>query len=533
MKRFAPLLLLPAALVALSGCGKGDFSQKESAGKANVFRYPIPDNPTTLDPGMVRDGDTIDILQNVFEGLVTWSTENKPVGALAENWDLSKDGRTYTFHLKKDLKFSNGDPVTADDFKWTFERNVSKTFPSPTATAYLGDIVGVNEKAKGTAQEISGIKVVDPNTLSITIDQPRAYFLGKLTYLVSAVLDKKVVPEGKEITDIKQMVGTGPYTVTQYEPNQITVLSANKTYHGGAPQLESIERPVIKDANARLNKFKTGGLDMVTIERQDIEGVDKDPALKEQLQLKLRPSIYYIGFGINKYDPFKNRDVRRAFAMAIDKKTIVEQDLGGTNKIANGIIPPGVIGYRDNAASIPYDPAGAKALLAKAGFPDASKMPPLEMRCRIDRPDVSKVAEAVVSQLKQNLGVPITLRSMEWRAYLEAEEHKELQICHMRWAADYLDPENFLSHMLSTTGPEDYLGYSNPQFDQLCAKADVGQDEKVRVQQYQQAEDIALQDAAWVPIYFQQDPILVSKRVSGLRDSLFGYLPHTTTKVTQ
>ncbi len=531
MKQLGVIGILAALFLAF-GCGKGDFSQRASAGKGNIFRYPIVTNPTTLDPGVVQDGDTIDLLQQTFEGLVAWGPDNKVVPILAEKWDIEDGGKTYVFHIRKGVKFSNGREVTAEDFKWTYERNTDPKLKSPTVE-YLFDIVGVKEKVAGTAAEISGIKVRDPYTLSITLDQPRAYFLGKLTYLIGAVLPKEVVPTDRRIEKPEEMIGTGPFIVKQYVPEQLIVLEANPTYHEGKPKIDGIERKVVKDPATRLAKYKAGEFDLVMLERQDVDALKQDPKYAPELKPFDRPVIWYIGMNQLVYPQFKDVRVRQAFAMAIDKDKIVNELLGGLNTVAKGIIPPGVIGHRDNPKDLKYNPAEAQKLFAAAGFPGGKGFPEIELYFREARPDIRIVAEAAASQLKQNLGVSVKLRTMEWGAYLDKWNNKEIPFYHMRWGADYLDPENFLSFMLATYGPENKLGYSNPQFDALCRQGDALMDEQARLKAYADAEDVVLQDAPWIPIYFQRDFELIRPNVKGLRESLFGHLPHTTVTLQQ
>ena len=525
------LLLVPlVGCLFAFGCKSGNFS--ESAPKGNVFRYSMIPNPTTLDPGMVQDGDTIDLLQQVYEGLVAWSPENLPEPRLAESWDIKDGGKAYVFHIRKGVKFHNGRELKAADFKWTFERNTAKDMNSPVAGSYLDDVVGVKEHQAGQAADISGIKVVDDYTLEIDLIRPRAYFLGKLTYLSNAVLPKESVPEKVAIGSVKEMVGTGPFKAERYDPDQVTVLVANKDYYGGAPLVDRIERPVVKDPATRLNKFKAGELDLIQLERQDIPGVQADPKLKDQLHLFDRPSIFYVGMNPKAYDAFRDVRVRRAFAMAINKDRIVKEVLGGVNVVANSIVPPGAFAYRENASVIPYDPAGAKKLLAEAGFADGTKLPRLVINFRADRRDISLAAEAICSDLKENLGINATTESIEWGSYLAKWNRGDVGFFHMRWAADYLDAENFLSHMLATFGPENRgINYANPEFDALCAEADSSLDPERRKELYAKAEDMVLQDAPWVPIYFQRDAELISPRVVGLRESLFGHLPHTTVRL--
>lgn len=531
MKRAAVLLFCLPLLLA--GCGKGNFSQRASEGKENVFRYPIVTNPTTLDPQVVQDGDTIDVIQNVYEGLVGWNEQNVPTANLAENWDLQDGGKTYIFHIKHGVKFHNGRELKAADFKFGFERACNPKLQSPTAATYLGDIVGVNERLAGKAPDVKGVSVVDDYTLKIQIDKPRAYFLSKLTYPVYFPVPKEAVDPDSEMKNLSQMIGTGPYKITQYVKDQIVVLTANKDYHGGAPQIEKIERPVITDATTRLNKFKSGEVDLVPLERQDVKPLQADPTYKDQLQFFPRPALWYVGMNLKQYPPLAKRDVRRAIAMAIDKKKIVQELLGGINTEANSILPPGVFGYRENAKVIPYDPEGAKKLLAQAGYPGGQGFKPMTIYYRADRPDIEIVATAVATQLRQTLGLDVKLQSLEWRNYLEKHNRHELPFFHMRWAADYLDPENFLSLLLAGYGAENKIDYANPEYDALCRQGDASQDPAERQRLYAQAEDIVLQDAPFVPIYFQRDAELISPRVHGLRESLFGHLPHTTVTLTK
>ncbi|MFN7171716.1 MAG: ABC transporter substrate-binding protein [Fimbriimonadaceae bacterium] len=524
-------LVVPAVFLAIAGCGQGGFSERASAGKENVFRYPIVANPTTLDPGLVQDGDTNDMLQQVFEGLVRWNVNNEIEGALAESWEIDDAGRVYTFTIREGATFSNGDPVTAEDFKWTIERNTNPSVNSSTAANYLTDIVGVEEKLRGEAEEVAGVEVVAPNKIQITIKEPAMFFLGKMSYPVSWVLNPRIVPENEGITRIDQMIGTGPFVVESYQPNQIVVLKANQEYWDGAPSIEAIERPVTPDPVTRLNKFRTGEFDLVPLERQDITAVQKDPVLASQLKFYDRPAIWYIGMNQDAYEPFKDRRVRRAFAMAIDRSYIVDTILGGINQEAKGIVPPGVPGHQESPDTIEFNPEEAQRLLAEAGYPNGQGLPPFELSFREARPDIRIVAEAVSTQLKKNLGVDARLQTMEWGAYLNRWNRGEIPFFHMRWMADYLDPQNFLSLMLMTDGPENKIGYSNAEFDRLCAEADRSMDMAFRLSNYNRAENIVLQDAPWIPIYFQRDAELVSPRVQGIRDSLLGHLPHARVRL--
>lgn len=532
MKR-ALLLFVSLSALAFVGCSKGNFSEQSQAQQSSrIFRYPIVTNPTSLDPAVVQDGDTIDVVQQVYEGLVEWNEKNEVVPNLAEKWEVSPDGRTYTFTLKKGIKFTNGREVTAEDFKWCIERACNPAFNSPTAGTYLADIVGVRDRLAKKADDVSGVKAVDASTLSITIDKARPYFLGKLTYPISFVYAKEALKDPlKEMSTLPEMIGTGAFTFDRYEPEQLVSLKANANYHGGAPKIDGIERPVVKDAQTRLNLYKNGGIDLVMLERSDVSGLQKDEKFKGDLKFFDRPSLWYIGINVNIVDALKKREVRRAFAMAIDKDEIVNNVLGGVNKRADSIVPPGVFGHRDNAKAIGFDVEAAKKALADAGYPNGKGMPDLDIYFREQRTDIKLVAESVAAQLKKNLNVNVRLNTMEWRAYLEKNNAKQLPFFHMRWAADYLDAENFLSTLLASYGAENKVNYKNVQYDALCDKADTTLDPAERLKLYAQAEDIVLQDAPYIPIYFQRDAELIRGRVKGMRESLFGHLPHRTVSL--
>ncbi len=548
MKLRAPLgalaLLAVLAGTVLPGCGNNSnsgggsgFSGRKADGQsgASIFRYPIVTVPTTLDPHKTQDGDTLDVVQQVFEGLVKWGEDNSIQPNLAEKWEIDPAGTLYTFKLKPNVKFSNGRAMTAEDVKYSFERACDPKFASPTAATYLSDIIGVRERLNdktGNVKDVTGVKVVDPQTVTIQIDKTRPYFLGKLTYACAYVVAKEALPNATTtMTKPEQMVGTGAFMFDTIDSNRLVTLKAFKDYHDGAPKVDRIERPVVLDAVTRLNMYKQGQIDLIPLERQDVKAIQADDKLKGDLKFFDRPSTWYIGLDVQTVPALRDKRVRQALAMAIDRQAIVGGVLGGQNKIATSIVPPGVFGYRENVKGLPYDVEGAKALLAQAGYPGGKGISEIEFSYRDGRPDAELVAQTVQQQWKQALGVNITLQKREWGSYLDLHNKKQLPAFHMRWAADYLDAENFLSTLLASYGNENKIHYANPQYDALCRQADTILDEAKRKDLYAQAEDLVLSDAPFIPIYFQRDAELIRGNVKGLKESLFGHLPHTTVSV--
>ena len=530
--------------IGATGASDAAASGEDRAPKANVFRYPLTSDPTTLDPGKLEDGTTIDLLQQVYEGLVKWDDKNQLVPNIAEKWDISPNGKTYTFHLKHGVKFHHGREVVAADFKYSMERACDPALNSPI-TGYLQDIVGVKarlaDKANGV-KDIAGIKAVDPYTLEITIDAFKPYWLGNMTYPCSYVLCKEAIEKNSGKIDETNVVGTGPFMLEPgaYKRNYQVKIVANPDYHAGKPILEAIVRPIIQDSGTRLSKYQADEIDMVEIAPSDLERVEKDEKLKAELKSMPRARIWYIAMNVVPTDsPFKKLEVRQAFAMAIDKKEALKVGLHDQADLASGILPLGVPGANPNIQPLAFNPAKAKELLAKAGYPGGKGFPAITFSYRNDRQEVQDVSEIIRQQLKTNLGIEVQAHPMPWVDFLKQRHDKTLPFATSSWGADYLDPQNFLSTLLHTdnivngkpTHEENGIGYSNAEFDSLCDKADIEHDPVKRMAMYQKAEQIAINDAPWVPLYSQRDLNLMKPRVSGYRDSLFGILPHLYTTV--
>ncbi|MDQ2986170.1 MAG: ABC transporter substrate-binding protein [Armatimonadota bacterium] len=530
--RLIGYLAAAAALAATLGCGSGKFSGGASNNPDHVLSYPIPNNPTKLDPAAVEDGDTIEVLHQMFEGLVMYDENNELVPNLAESWTVSNDGLTYVFKIKPGVKFHNGREMTAEDVKYSWDRAAHKTVQSPTVEGYMRDMVGFEEVWGGGAEGLSGVTVIDPNTLEVKIKSPKAYWPMYLQYACYFIVAKENA--GLEpITSVEDMVGTGPFKMTSYEQDQFVEMTRFDDYHGGKPKLEKIRRLIASDPQTRRQMYESGKVDWVALERQDKGIIDQHPEFKDELEIVDRAAMWYVGFGQNAEPAFANSKLRQAFALAIDKQRIIDEGFDGVNRRAEGILPPALPGFDENFKGYQLDPARAKQLLAEAGHPEGKGLPAIKMYFRSDRQDAKILSTMVQQDLRENLGVKVDLAPTEWKALLEMRSRGELGFFHLRWGADYLDPQNFLSFMLHTNARENTLGYSNKEFDRLCDTADrlpmSKQDQ--RIQMYRQAERIAVDDAIWIPIYFQRDIELVRPSVSDLSRSAMGPLPHTKTDV--
>jgi peptide/nickel transport system substrate-binding protein len=530
-KSFALLTVLVCGL--LEGCRGGAPATVDARSGAEGATLHLAQSaePTTFDPALVQDGPTIEVLMHVFDGLVQWTPQNKLAPALAEKWEVSPDGRTFTFHLRQGVKFHNGRLLKASDFVYSMNRALLPETRSTVAMTYLNDIVGAADVAAGKAKSASGLAAPDDRTLTVTIDKPKAYFLAKLTYPTAYALCREAIEGHGGRLDETNLVGTGPFKLVEYGRGKRIVLERNPDYFEGAPKLARIERTIVLDAGTRHAMFENGQLDIVDVTMSDLEQDRKDSELSSKLHYFDRPALYYAAMNQRSFAPFKDRRVRQAISQAVDKETICRTVLLGVNQKAAGIFPPGVPGYDPKYAGLPFDVAKAKALLSAAGYPNGQGFPPLTLTFRDGQPDIRRVCEATAEMLRTNLGLNVTLRSLEWGKFLSERNQGTMPFYFLRWSADYLDPQNFTSVMLHTGAPENSIGYSNPQFDRLCDQGDVEQNPAKRLALYRRAEAIAVEDAPWSPTYFQRDVELWNPRLKGVEDSLMGHLPHKRTTI--
>ncbi len=482
---------------------------------------------------MVEDGDTIDMIQQVFEGPVMWNERNEVVPNLADKIDVSADGLTYSFHVKPGVKFHNGRELKASDFEYSLTRALLPGTRSPTCQTYLYDIVGAPDVFTGKTKKLEGVKVIDDSSFQIKIDKRRPYFLMKLTYPTGFVVCREEVEKNGGRVDENAMVGTGPFKLEAYQAGYSVRLTANTDYHRGRPLLDGILRPVMADSNTRQTNYESGELDYVDVQLAELPRIQEDATLSKELKQFDRANIWYLALNQQAFPPFKDKRVRQAFAHAINKDELMRLALRGMAKRAEGIVPPGVPGRDPDFKGLAYDPAKAKQLLAEANYPGGKGFPKLTIKYRQGYKYIEDGALAIRNDLKQNLGIEVAVTQVEWAMFLKQRENGTMPCYHLRWAADYLDPQNFLSVMLRTGAKENSIGYSNPEFDRLCDEADIESDAAKRAELYRQAEKIAVDDAPWVAIYHKPDVELHKPYVKGIRESMMGHLPHTTTSIAR
>jgi oligopeptide transport system substrate-binding protein len=442
-------------------------------------------NPRNYDPHTTHgSGD-----KRVFSGLVSFDPQLNLTPDLAESWDVSGDGMRYTFHLRENAKFHNGRTVTAQDFVYSLERAASPALDSDTALTYLGDIVGIHEYASGNADHVEGIKALDENTLQITIDAPKPYFLLKLTYPTAFVLDNESVEADDEW--YRHPNGTGPYRLTEWISFERIVYEANQDFYLGAPSIPYIVVNLYKGNSQRL--YETGEVDIsgaYSIERF----IDPTEPLHQELHTGVSLCTGYIVFDATQ-PPFDDVNVRKAFSMAFNRQQYIDVVLDGHALPAHGIYPPGLPGFNIALQGLPYDPAQAHELLKQSKY--GTNLPPIIFTNSGVGSYVGSDIAAMADMWNKNLGVTITVENLEPNFYLDqVYSGNHGQLLSGGWCADYPDPENFADVLFHTSAQQNSGGYSNPQLDALLEAARVEQDVTKRIAIYQQAEQMLVDDAA-------------------------------------
>lgn len=477
-------------------------------------------DPITLDPACATDAGSAEYIVEIFSGLVSFDNDLNLIADIAEevpkreNGGISEDGTVYTFNIKQGVKFHDGSrQVTADDFKFSMERALHPDTLSTVGTVYLDDIVGADEFSRGDADEVTGIEVVDPYTLQITIDAPKSYFLAKLTYPTGYVVDEREVGDatcfgGSEWT--LNPNGTGAFQLEEWNLGESIILTPNEDFYlEPKPSLAKVT--YLLAGGTPLVMYENDEIDLTGVGVNDIERIrdESDPLNAEFTEA---PSLdtYYVGFNTEE-PPFDDPDVRRAFAMATDKEVLSEVVLKELVVPADGILPPGMPGYNEGLEGIPYDPEGARELLEQAGGPGA--LGDLRLLSSGRGASVGPIIEALVALWEDNLGVTVEVDQEEFGLFLSDLDEGNFQMFDLGWIADYVDPQNFLDIKFHSASANNETGYANPEVDALLEEARTEQDEEARLELYRQAEELIVEDEPWLPLYHGKTNRLVKPGV--------------------
>ncbi|HZP61046.1 MAG TPA: peptide ABC transporter substrate-binding protein [Opitutaceae bacterium] len=525
------LALFVAAALLLNGCGRHSADSVAGAPPKKILNFGNGTEPQDIDPQAVNGVPEFNIILALLEGLVSYDPHDQhPIPGVAKSWEISPDNLVYTFHLREDAKWSNGDPVTAQDFLLSYKRMLTPSLGAEYAYMIFNYVAGAKDYYDGKLKDFSqvGIKAPDAHTLQITLTHPTPYLLKAMCHMAWFPVPVKVIAKfggldrkGTDWTRPGNFVGNGPFRLKSWQPNQRLVVERSPTYWDRANvKLDEIDFFPVENANAEENMFRTGQLD-ITSELPP----DKIPFYKRDHpdQLRIAPFLGLYFYSCNvKRPPLDNVKVRRALALAIDRESLIKNVVKGDEQPAYAVSYPGVAGYVPRAR-LTGTVDEARRLLAEAGYPDGRGFPPLELLYNTSEGHRA-IAEAIQQMWKKNLNVDISLHNEEWKVYLDALNTKNYQLGRYGWIADYIDPNVFLD-LWETGGGNNDTNWSDPEYDRLLAASRAAPNDQDRYEIYQKMDAILVDQLPIIPIYYYTRVHLVSPKVKGYWPTLLDMHP--------
>lgn len=534
MRKFSVHTVIGFVTLLLAGCGgspKEDSQGGESGSAVNsakVLRININAEVKDLDPHLVTGVPEHRVLASLFDGLTGVDPATfEPLPAAAESWTISEDKLVYTFKLRADGKWSNGDPVTAKDFIYSYKRMLSPSLAADYAYLLfcLKNAKAFNQGTITNFDEV-GAKAVDDHTLELTLEYPTPYLLAmqihqawfpvhQATIETHGAMDQRGTPW----TRGGNHVGNGPFRLTEWSPNEIIRVARNEHYwERDKVRLDGIEFYPIDDLSTEERSFRSGKIQMTgdVPEHKIAEYQEKDPGL---IHIDPYLGVYFYRLNTTR-PPFNDKRVRQALSLATDREELARNVTKGGQMPAASYVPPGIPGY-EGTPRLEFNPEKAKALLAEAGFPEGKGLPPVEILYNTSEQH-KKIAEVMQQMWRKHLGLEVRLLNQDWKVYLDSTNSLDYDLARAAWIGDVMDPMNFLEMWL-TDGGNNRTGYANPAYDALIQQAYAEPDTAKRFALLKQAEDIVLEDLPIVPIYFYTRKYLQSPEVKGYVPNVLGY----------
>ncbi|MEK4577958.1 MULTISPECIES: ABC transporter substrate-binding protein [Bacillus] len=529
MKRKKSRLMVMALVTSLflTACNnKANKSDVEA--KKQVLNVTVSEEIPSLDTTKTMDGTSAHVMQNIFEGLYVIDDQDNPTPAIAKSFERSKNGKKYTFDLRKDAKWSNGDSVTANDFMFAWKRAVNPETASQYAYMlfYLKNAKEIN---KGTMPlDELGVKVINDYKLEVELEQPIPYFLQLLALPIYLPQHESFLKEqGKNYAlEPSNLIYNGPFVLEKWKHEQEFQLKKNDTYWDKKKvKLEEINFQIVKDTMTAVNLYEAGDLDRVPINSQF---VDKYKGNK-QLHMSSDPGIAMLRFN-EKNNALANKKVRQSISLALNKEDFVAHFINNGAKPASGLVPVGHVNEetgkdfrKENGDLSPYDLQNAKKIWEEAKKELGVEQIKLEF-LTFEQDNAKRMAEYIKGDLEKNLhGLTIQIKQQPFKQKLQLEQTGDYDISMVNWGPDYKDPISYLE-LFTTSNPNNKMNYSNPHYDELIKKAknDLILDQKKRWEALREAEQVILEDAAVAPLYHIGSAYVQKDYVKGIEKHQFG-----------
>jgi peptide/nickel transport system substrate-binding protein len=485
-----------------------------------VFRMRMRENPPDTDPAQSADSLSDRINLAVHDGLVDFDPQSLAiVPAVAESWEIARDGLTYTFRLRPGVRFHNGKVLTSADVLYSFTRVLDPRVNSKRREILAG-VKGAESFGRGNASEVAGLSAPDPKTLVINLEKPMPYFLQLLATPAAAIVPREVY-EDPQKGYLAQPVGCGPFKVARWERSNFMELDAFGDYYQGRPKLDQVLVRFIESPASAMEEYRRGGLDYMD------EMVGSETSIAQELPRDYRKApflgTFYFGFNLARA-PFKgNANLRKAFNYAVDRQALCDQTFEGTLTPSHGILTPGTPGFNPQLKGYDFDQALAREYLVKSGYAGGKGLPALDLWVNNNQ-KLLEAAQKVQADLKA-VGITVRIKAVDFATFLQAlqgtpETPGDALFYRYGWNADYPDPDAFLYWLLHSRniGPAGNIGrYSNPRVDELLDRARSLNAMEERIPLYQEAERIAVEeDAAWLFLANYTQRVLIKPYVQGV-----------------
>jgi peptide/nickel transport system substrate-binding protein/oligopeptide transport system substrate-binding protein len=516
----ALILLLSVASGLASAAA--DQSSSRYGGKYSVA---LSSEPESLDPAFITGIYAVTVANNIYDGLVEFDKDLNIVPAIARMWKISRDHRTYSFDLRRGVKFHNGREVTAEDFAYSIRRILDPDTHSPVAWLFL-NIRGAKSFHEGRADEVSGLEVLGHYKLKITLDQPFSPFLSILAMVNARVVPKEAV--GPEFS--KYPVGTGPFQFDRWRAGQEIILTANQHYYQGRSYLDTLYFQIYPNIEWEkvFSNFERGYLDHSIIPSNKYDEIQSSPAYQARYQLINEPTLSLVYVGINcRQKPLDDPRVRRALTMAVDTDEMVKSITKRGSIPARGILPPGIAGFDPNLKGYGYNPVQARELLAQAGYPGGEGIPPLDI-WTVSKSESVKAELAAYRKYMAAIGIELKPRvAKNWKHFIQMINDKKAPLYYAAWYADYPDPDNFLFVLCHSASGTNRMGYENSTIDRMLENARQEVDYIKRIQTYRDVQSQVMHDAPLIPQHVNSFNYLFQPWVKGIEVSYLGaaYIP--------